>query len=510
MGWSTWYGFGCEYTAESIKAVADAIVASGMRDAGYTYVNIDDCWQLEERDSDGKIQVDPVFPDGIQGLANHVHARGLKLGLYTDRGTQTCAGRAGSEDHEAQDAATFAEWEIDYLKSDNCNSDAGRIEEQYRLMREELDTATSKTGRPIVYSICAWRFYDWAPSVGQLWRTGEDISADWAESNCGGVFDCMTTNAKYAAYAGPNGWNDPDNLQVGNGMSVDEQRTQFNLWAIMSAPLIAGNDLSAMSEETRQILTNKDVIEIDQDAFGLQGVPVRTEPDTHVEIWAKPLNGPGKRAVLLFNPDAGSHDITVRFADLGLGKSAVQLVDLWTKQDLGRFHDKYTVKNVASHASVMLRATGVEPEIPSGTAYLSDLTWIYAANASGPVERDRTAGKRGEADGGPIVLGDRAFEKGLGVAAPSAVLFRLGKACSRLTAQVGASGVIPEGASIVFRVLADDQLMYESARIFDGGNTETIDVDLTGKYRLKLVALVSDPAQNTVEAVWADARVQCH
>jgi alpha-galactosidase len=234
MGWNSWNKFACNVTAEMILEMADAMVESGMRDVGYTYINIDDCWAEVERNPDGSVQPVEGFPDGIAPVADYVHDLGLRLGIYSDRGHATCAGRAGSEGYETEDATAYASWGVDYLKYDNCNATLP-IEEQYRTMSEAL----SATGRDIVFSLCAWQFHEWGIGLGQLWRTTTDIRDRWES-----VYANILNNVAYAPYAGPNGFNDPDMLEVGNGgLSDTEYRTHMSLWAISAAPLIAGNDL---------------------------------------------------------------------------------------------------------------------------------------------------------------------------------------------------------------------------------------------------------------------------
>jgi alpha-galactosidase len=516
MGWSSWNKFACDITAKDVKAVADAMVDSGMKAVGYQYVNIDDCWQAEERAPDGTLLLDPDFPEGMKALADYVHERGLKLGLYSTRGTTTCAGRAGSEGYEAIDAKTYAEWGVDYLKYDNCpaGADAATIESGYKLMRQELDSATdaatNPTARPIVYSLCAWQFYEWGTTTGQLWRTTKDITANWEHTSKGSVISCTDTNSRLAAYAGPNGWNDPDMLEIGNGgMTVDEQRSHMNLWAMMASPLIAGNNIVTMDDTTKEILTNSEVIAVNQDAYGLQGIPVQRDAALLTEVWAKPLNGEGERALLLFNRDEVAHDITVDLLRIGLGRHAVSLTELWSKQELGEFHDSYTAKNVAPHASLMLKATGIEPNLPAGRTYLSDLTWLYGANGLGPVERDQTNGNAAAGDGEPIEMSGQGYEKGLGIQAPASVLFRLGKACSRFTATIGATDDIAAGTSVVFRVYGDDELLYESPTMTNQSTPEKIDVSVEGKYRLKLFASNAGTVGSGDRVVWADAQVNC-
>lgn len=523
MGWSSWNTFACAIKATDVIKTADALVSSGMRDAGYTYVNIDDCWQDANRDQIGNVQVSTTFLSGYDGtmqtLVDYVHSQGLKLGLYSDRGTATCGGRAGAQGYERTDAQQYAAWGIDYLKYDNCNSDASKIQQQYELMRSELTAAVAASSasnpRPIVYSMCAWNFYEWGLGVGQLWRTTKDITAAWDSTGSeGSVVTCAILNTPYAAYNGPNGWNDPDMLEVGVGklaLSTAEQQSHFSLWAMMGAPLIAGNDVIRMNETVKSILTNKKVIAVDQDALGLQGFPVRkTGTDNLIEIWMKPLNGRGSRAVLLLNKSSAPADITMSLADLNLAQGPLTLENLWTDEVQSDVRLPYTAAAVPAHGSVMLKVQGVEPPPPTGTQYLSDLTWIYAANYAGPVERDTTVGTSVPGDGKPITVGGDLIQKGLGVSGASKIIYRLGKNCSRFTAKVRTDETV-SAASIAFKVLGDDEVLYVSPIMKAGTPTESIDVALAGKYRLTLIVTNGmDAVTSGDRGVWADAKIECN
>jgi alpha-galactosidase len=292
MGWNSWNTFACDIDEALIRATADIMVSSGMRDAGYVYVNIDDCWH-GERDENGFIQPDPKrFPGGIKALADYVHSKGLKLGIYSDAGTKTCGGYPGSQGYEYQDALQYARWGIDYLKYDWCNTEERNPIEAYRTMAKALLAA----GRPIVLSICEWgdnKPWLWAKPIGHLWRTTGDIINCWdcvvnhGSWNSHGVMRILDKQEDLRKYAGPGHWNDPDMMEVGNLASVNEDRAHFAMWAMLSAPLIAGNDLRSMTEATRNILTNKEVIAVDQDALGIQGFPHKREAG--IEIWFKPL-----------------------------------------------------------------------------------------------------------------------------------------------------------------------------------------------------------------------------
>jgi alpha-galactosidase len=354
MGWNSWNKFACDVSEDAVRGVAGAMVKNGMRDAGYQYIVIDDCWQIS-RDAEGNIQADPKhFPSGIKALADYVHSLGMKFGLYSDAGTKTCGGRPGSRGYEFQDARTYARWGVDYLKYDWCSTDGQTTQESYTLMRDALQLA----GRPIVFSLCEWgnsKPWTWAPAVGHLWRTTTDIKDIWEgkmTGNGAGVVNIADMQVDLADFAGPGHWNDPDMLEVGNGgMSNTEYRSHFSLWCIMAAPLIAGNDIAAMKPEIHDILTNKDVIAVDQDALGKQGKRIRHENSQ--DVFVKPLAG-GAVALLLLNRGAAEQTISVTWEQLGLdaGKSYHGRA-LWEHKDLGKLAKQFSAP-VASHGVVMI------------------------------------------------------------------------------------------------------------------------------------------------------------
>lgn len=324
MGFNDWNAFGCDVDDQLIRETADTMVANGMAAAGYDYVNIDDCWSLKTRNAAGRLTPDPArFPYGMKALADYVHSRGLKLGIYGDAGTQTCAGYPGSLGHERVDAQTWAQWGIDYLKYDNCfnRSDGSRAD--YTRRYTTMAAALRATGRPIVYSICEWgssQPWTWAPGVGQLWRTTGDITDTWES-----VKSIIEQTRPVLALAGPGHWNDPDMLEVGNGgMTETEYRTHMSMWAMMAAPLIAGADLRTLTPSALAILTDRDVIAIDQDPLGAPATV--TDPG----VWTRPLSG-GDQAVALCN----STDVAaVMTAPITLPAApAYHLHDVWTGTD---------------------------------------------------------------------------------------------------------------------------------------------------------------------------------
>lgn len=354
MGFNTWNRFGCDVNETLIRQTAETMAANGMREAGYKYVVIDDCWQVS-RQADGRIVADPErFPHGMKALADAIHGLGLSFGLYTDVGPKTCAGRPGSFGFENPDARTYAEWGVDYVKVDWCNADDLNARTQYAGFREALD----KTGRPIVLSICEWGRndpWDWAPGVGQLWRTTADIQDSWES-----VVWIINANARLHPYARPGAWNDPDMLEVGNGgLSFEESKAHFSMWAIMAAPLMAGNDIRNMSAETREILLNREVIAVDQDPLGVQGRPV-IDRGYGGQVWVKPL-ADGSKAVAFLNLSAKELELYVRWGQIGLPPGPALVRDLWAHQDLGLhtdtgkdFKERFQVK-VPAHGVILVR-----------------------------------------------------------------------------------------------------------------------------------------------------------
>ncbi|KAF8014757.1 hypothetical protein BT93_H0531 [Corymbia citriodora subsp. variegata] len=324
MGWNSWNHFHCNINENLIKQTADAMVSSGLAARGYQYVNLDDCWGELNRDSQGNLVAKAsAFPSGIKALADYVHSKGLKLGIYSDAGSQTCSQTMpGSLGHEEQDAKTFASWGVDYLKYDNCNNPGTSPKERYPVMSKAL----LNSGRKIFFSLCEWGQEDpatWASSVGNSWRTTDDISDQW---------DSMTSRAdqndKWASYAGPGGWNDPDMLEVGNGgMTTEEYRSHFSIWALVKAPLLIGCDVRSMDNTTLMLLSNKEVIAVNQDSLGVQGKKVKS--DGNIEVWAGPLSG-NKVAVVLWNRGSSRATVTASWSDIGLkSTTVVNARDLW-------------------------------------------------------------------------------------------------------------------------------------------------------------------------------------
>lgn len=358
MGWNSWNKFACNVSEHLIRQQADAMAASGMKDAGYRYIVIDDCWQ-KSRDADGNIQADPErFPSGMKALADYVHSKGLKFGLYSDAGSLTCGGRPGSAGHEFQDARQYAKWGVDYLKYDWCSTGTRNAEAAYTIMAKAL----RESGRDIVLSICEWGNNQperWAQGVGHLWRTTGDIADLWEGKKewALGMVNILDLQAERWRDSGPNAWNDPDMLEVGNGgMTTTEYESHFSLWAMLAAPLIAGNDLSKMDADTRRILTNADVIAVDQDPLGQQARRIWKQGE--LEIWARPLQG-GDHAVVLFNRGKAPAEMNVSWNQLNLPKALkAEVKDLWSKKVVKNVRGSVG-GTVAPHGVMMARITPV-------------------------------------------------------------------------------------------------------------------------------------------------------
>ncbi len=367
MGWNSWNKFACDINEDIVKGIADAMVSSGLKDAGYEYIVIDDCWH-GERDELGFITADPArFPSGIKALADYIHSKGLKFGIYSDAGRRTCGGRPGSLGHEYQDALTYAKWGVDYLKYDWCETQNINPKGAYALMSDALRSA----GRPILFSMCEWggsKPWEWAADIGHMWRSTGDIY------NC---FDCINDHGTWKSwgvmqildmqeglrkYAGPGHWNDPDMLEVGNGQKVNEDRAHFSIWAMICAPLILGNDLSNMSKETLGIISNKDIIAVNQDKLGVQAL--KYSFDNGLETWFKPLEN-GDWAVCFLNRSTEDKTVDVQwnsyiFTDDVSGKSpeldktTYKLKNLWTKKEDGTTKKNSKLK-IPAHDVVVYR-----------------------------------------------------------------------------------------------------------------------------------------------------------
>ena len=355
LGWNSWNVFHENINEKQIQEIADAMVNSGLKDAGYIYLNLDDNWMDTKRDAQGNLQNNPkTFPSGMKAIADYVHNKGLKFGLYGDRGKRTChhynsnwQSESGSNGREEQDAKKLAEWGVDYWKYDNCDSDPSTQEKDYTAMSKAL----RNSGRDIVFSICMWEYKDWMPKIANLWRTTFDIGPEWISTSWyRGVYEIIDANNKYWQIAKPGHWNDPDMLEVGNrGLSYEEQRSQMTMWSIMAAPIMISSDVRNMSNETKELYLNKDMIAINQDSLGVQGHRISDKDGK--QVWTKPLRN-GDIAVALLNNNSSTQTVECTFADIGV-EGEVEVRDAWKKKDLGAL--SHVSVELPAHGSALLR-----------------------------------------------------------------------------------------------------------------------------------------------------------
>lgn len=620
MGFNNWNSTGCrsEFNEDMVKGIADIFVAKGLKDAGYQYVNLDDCWALPTRDADGKLVPDPArFPNGIKAVADYVHSKGLKLGIYTSAGTRTCSnvGFPGALGHEYSDARQFADWGVDYLKYDNCNNQGVDAKTRYTTMRDALKA----TGRPIVYSICEWgenKPWEWASDVGHLWRTTGDISDNW-----GSMLSILKQNLPLAPHAGPGHWNDPDMLEVGNGGMTDtEYRSHFSMWSVMAAPLLIGSDLRTASDATFGILGNKEVIAVDQDPLGKQGTVLSSTGGRWVV--GKEMKD-GSRAVALFNETGSAQRISTTARAVGLPEAdAYTLRDLWQHRsyntagtisatvpahgtvlvrvsadadwsayppaaelglsgsplvqagrtatlssvftDLGRTPARQVSVSLAAPTGWRVKATspatagsvstgrslrtawevtapagtptgsygltlkavyrspaGARAETvvpltasvvvapPAGVSQLGDLPWMSTANGWGPVERNTSNGESAAGDGHPLTIGGVVYAKGLGVHADSAVEYYTGKACERVTADVGVDDEKSSNGSVAFEIWADGTKVASTGVLTTAMPAQSVSADVSGAEVVRLVVTDGGDGIDSDHADWADAELTC-
>ena len=513
MGWNSWNSFGCGGLTETlVRETADAMVNGGLLAAGYDTLTLDDCWSAVSRDSSGNLTNDPVkFPSGMKAIGDYIHGRGLKYGIYASIGTATCTGgTAGSLDHEYMDVARFASWGVDYIKADRCNADGLIMKDIYARWRD----AIVASGRSIVLSASDNNPTDepwaWGPLTAGQWRISPDISDDWTSPPGQppwkeGMIDIFDRNAAHAAATAPGTVNDPDMLEVGNGGMTDtEYRTHFGLWALMSAPLIAGNDVRSMSDATRAILTNPEVIAIDQDPLGFQA-NLAGDIGNGLQVWYKPLAGSGARAVGLLNRGSASATMTVSWNAIDLAPGIATVRDLWARADRGSFANQYSV-SVSAHGMALLRVVGTDSPVSDG--FLSDQPWTYMANEQGPVERNSSNGGGGAGDGGTLTLNGVPYLRGFGGHAPSALEFRPNGSCQTFTAEVGVDDEVGTLGSVLFQVWGDGQKLYEGGVMTGETPTENVNISIAGIRSLRL-QIVSVDSTADDHADWANPRIAC-
>ncbi|MEV6527948.1 NPCBM/NEW2 domain-containing protein [Longispora sp. NPDC051575] len=510
MGWNSWNAYRCAIDQAKIRGAADALVSTGLAAAGYKYVNVDDCWQASTRDANGRLRGDPTrFPDGMKALADYVHAKGLKFGIYATPGTRTCAniwdnypGTLGSKGREALDAATFASWGVDYLKYDWCDADQDGVDPRagFTLMRDAL----ADTGRPVLYSIHRepqLPMDPWRAEIANSWRTTPDIRDTWSS-----MIGIAHANQPLSGYARPGAWNDPDMLEVGNGgMTATEYRTHMSLWAQMAAPLLIGTNLTAASPDTIAILTNPDVLAVNQDTLGRQGTVVSSTGG--LVVMSKPL-ADGSRSATLTNETGATATVTTTATALGIGGSAsYTLKDLWSRTTTTTTG---TISaSVPAHGTVMYRVTPAGTTPPSGTVYLSDLQPVSSTNGWGPVEKDTSVGEAAAGDGHTLTINGATYAKGLGVHAASEVRYNVPAGCTTVTADVGVDDEVTSTGSVGFQIWKDTTKVADSGtRTFAQAATR-LTADISGGSVLRLVVTDAGDGIAYDHADWADARLTC-
>ena len=516
MGWNDWNSYGCGISEFIVTNNAGVMAANGMKAAGYQYVDVDDGW-ASSRDFNGVIQaysISSKFPDGIPWLRDYVHGLGLKLGIYTDHGTNTCSScisgetppkDPGSYGYEYVDAMTYGSWRVDYLKEDNCNVPASA---NAQVDYGKMSAGLMLSGQPILFCLCGGNgtsgskaYQSWSPSTGNYWRTTGDIGSTFAS-----MISHIDPNSTTAFAAGPGRWNDPDMLEIGNGefkTNLVGAQTHFSMWCEMAAPLIAGDNIVSMSAQSLAILTNSEAIAVDQDPAGEQGVLVGGVKDS-AEVWSKPLGYDfTTRAVALLNRSTTTPAIiTCNFTNLAFQPGTTATVsDLWGHTNVGTFTNSFTA-TVPPYATMLLKIVGTPIAPPAaGTNYLSDTQPIYAYTGSGTIVPDKSIG------GNTITLGGIQYSHGIGVNSYSGVEYNLGGVCSRFQATIGIDDEVGNNGTVIFQVFADGTKIYDSGVITGSSASRAIDLDVTGVRRLTLGVGSDDDGTSNDHADWANALV---
>lgn len=521
MGWNSWNAFEKNIDEAKIKATADLLVNSGMRDAGYVYLVLDDAWMDKDRDRNNRLQADPVkFPNGMKAVGDYIHSKGLKFGIYEDRGKLTCQGLPGSLGHEQIDMETFADWGVDYIKMDSCYAEGNghASPDDYGLYRKSIDA----TGHPMILSISDFGNAAWAwggKDSSQLWRTSYDIYPfmdsiySCAETSGGSVKIHPAFNG-LGQFAGPGHWNDPDMLQVGNLTDIPEDqkltanRAHFGLWCILAAPLMAGTDLRSMKEEIKMVLTAPEVIAVDQDKRGIQGYKVFT--DGRIDIYNKPLFD-GTTAVFMLNKGDKKSNVTVLWKQIGLdGNQPVR--DLWKRTDLGNFKDSFSAE-LGKNEHRLLKIGRIGRPLPApkpmplekytvtrvGTTYLSDLYYIWKADST-PVYDATFGGRLMKIDG-------KTIKRGLGCQGKCSVMFKLNGKADRFRAVASVDLSSKVGGTGRFRVYDGDfftnRVLWDSGKMTTDNPSKEINIDVKNVACLTLVFEGEQMFGN-----WGNARVE--
>lgn len=534
MGWNSWNAFSCRVDEKTIRAVADAMASNGMAAAGYRYVTVDDCWVGGRDPKTGKLYADAyAFPGGIAALARYVHGKGLKFGLYTSGNVSTCAGmttdrhppgwpqgaNAGSLGHERTDAQTFADWGVDYIKLDLCGGNLST----FAAMRAGI----AATGRPMYLSINPYSYNRtlrtqfaadgafYAPAYADTSRISQDITESFAS-----VESIVDIAAADAAWAVPGYVNDLDMLEVGHTLSADQDAAHFVMWAIMSSPLNAGNDVRSQSDATRALLTNPGVIAVNQDALALPAVLDQIDSTGSLQAWTKPLVQSGTRAVALFNRSAAPVQATVRFAGVGLNQPQ-NAWDLLSGTPLPLANGSVRVTVPATGAR-LVRLDGRDPVAVTGP--LAAQPWIWMATRAGPQRNQaqsevgvkvwppaasRPSLPAGAKPAAAIIAGGVAYRDGIAVSVPTQIVYRLGRQCSSFQSDIGLDNHSPASSHATFQVWADNVLLYDSGPLTVAAPPKTVRVDVSGRDTLRLVVTPRSGGDARDRAAWADPSVVC-
>jgi hypothetical protein len=515
MGWNSWNIFQADINEAKIKGIADAMVSSGMREAGYNYVVIDDGWMAKERNSNGELYGDPdKFPGGMKAIGDYIHSKGLKFGLYECRGNLTCQKLPGSYKHEYQDMKTFDSWGVDYVKLDACYAEGNKRPSDIDLAI--YSAAIKKSGRPMVLSISDFGNGSWAwgaSDFAHLWRTSYDITP-----NIESIYYCANTSGGNEVidsafnglwqFAGPGHWNDPDMLEVGNLKNTIQDKLHFSLWCILAAPLMAGNDLRIMPDSVTKILTAREVVAVDQDPRGFQGYKVFDNGEQ--QIYNKPLSD-GTTAVLLLNMGKVNSDVTVRWDQIGLAGSQ-KVRDLWEQKDLGYFKGAFEAKNLSQFAHLLIKVgTAGKSPIPgplpipperysvtkTGTTWLSDIYYMMKQGDAPKIDKS--------INGRVISIAGLKYKKGLGCMASTRIMYRLNGMADQFQAVAGIDDGYPGNETASFKVLNGDyfggQILFDSRKI---GKDSAVHIDINVE-GVKYILLEIDG--KGVPADWADVKV---
>ena len=494
MGWNSWYANGVSVNEALVKSTADQMVASGMKALGYQYVNIDDGW-AGYRDTNGVMVADTNrFPSGMKALADYVHSKGLKFGLYTTADTNTCAGFPASGGYEELDAQTYAGWGVDFVKYEFCNLAWFEGYPHQQACAARMGNALLRSGRPMVYSISTLRFEPWMTNYVNLPRGTGDLGHNWAS-----ILAHIDYVAQFAAYAGPGAWNDPDVLDIGDGGPFTDAQNKaiFSMWSVLAAPLLAAN----ISDFHTNVLCNAEAIAVDQDPAGIQGICVATNGD--LQVWRKPLGGPNSTnlAVVLFNRGTNSGSITANWSDLGLPPGYATVRDLWAHADTGNFTNSYTAVVPPQSVQFLKIVYGTTLPLPAaGTNYLSDLPWLSDYSYDVPVQLDKSGAVT------PLSLHGVNYSKGIGTASNTQLSYLLQGTASRFQCDVGLDDIAgPTFGEVEFQVYADGVLLYDSGIMTAASATQHIDLNIRGRNRLTLIVSTVGSINNYGD--WAGARI---